>query len=122
LAGHVTIEDHVVMGGLSAVHQFCRVGMLAIIGGCTKVVQDIPPYSMCDGHPAQVRGINLVGLRRAGYKQDTVSLLKKAYKIVFFDDHPFDKAEELVIKNIAKSREVTQLLDFISSSKRGITR
>jgi UDP-N-acetylglucosamine acyltransferase len=122
LAGHVTIGDYVVMGGLSAVHQFCRVGQLAIIGGCTKVVQDVPPYSMCDGHPAQVRGINLVGLRRAGYKQDAVSLLKKAYKIVFFDDHPFDKAKELVIKDVAKSKEVSQLLDFISLSKRGITR
>jgi len=122
LAGHVTIEDHVVMGGLSAIHQFCRVGMLAIIGGCTKVVQDVPPYSMCDGHPAQVRGINLVGLRRAGYKQDAVSLLKKAYKIVFFDDHPFDKAKELVRRDVTKSKEVAQLLDFIAASKRGITR
>ena len=122
LAGHVTIGDHVVMGGLSAVHQFCRVGALAIIGGCTKVVQDIPPYSMCDGHPAQVRGINLVGLRRAGYKQDAVRLLKKAYKIVFFDNHPFDKAEELVVKDVVKSKEVEQLLAFLSSSKRGVTR
>jgi UDP-N-acetylglucosamine acyltransferase len=122
LAGHVTIEDYVVMGGLSAIHQFCRVGVLAIIGGCTKVVQDIPPYSMCDGHPANVRGINLVGMRRAGYKQDAVSLLKKAYKIVFFDDHPFDKAKELVHRDVVKSKEVTRLIDFISESKRGVTR
>jgi UDP-N-acetylglucosamine acyltransferase len=64
LAGHVTIEDKAVIGGLTAIHQFVTVGMLSIIGGCSKVVQDIPPFSMCDGHPARVYTLNLTGLRR----------------------------------------------------------
>ncbi|MBU1124637.1 MAG: acyl-ACP--UDP-N-acetylglucosamine O-acyltransferase, partial [Candidatus Omnitrophica bacterium] len=64
LAGHVTIEDRAVVGGLVAIHQFVHIGTLSIIGGCSKVVQDIPPYSTCDGHPARVYGLNLVGLRR----------------------------------------------------------
>lgn len=122
LGGHVEIEDHVVIGGLSAMHQFCRVGTLAIIGGCSKVVQDIPPYSMCDGHPAQVRGLNLVGLRRADFTQEKMGLLKKAYKIIFFEDHPFDKAVELVKADIAASLEVEKLLAFLRSSRRGIAR
>ena len=65
LAGHVTLEDKVVIGGLTAIHQFVRVGKLSIIGGCSKVVQEIPPFSTCDGHPARIYGLNLIGLRRS---------------------------------------------------------
>ena len=122
LAGHVELEDHIVIGGLAAVHQFCRVGSLAIVGGCSKVVQDVPPYSMCDGHPAAVRGINIVGLKRAGFKQSGVSLIKKAYKVIFFEDHPFDKAKDIVKETIASSKEIDKLIEFLSSSRRGITR
>lgn len=122
LAGHVTIEDKVVIGGLVAIHQFCRLGTLSIVGGCSKVVQDIPPYSMCDGHPAVVYGLNLVGLRRARFSATTVGILKKAFKILFFDNHPFDKAKEIAIKELPASKEVTYLLNFLATSKRGISR
>src|SRR3989339_1752087 len=83
LAGHVTIEDRAVIGGLVAVHQFTRVGKMAIIGGCSKVVKDIPPFSTCDGNPARVYGLNLVGVRRAGMPQKAQRELKKAFKILF---------------------------------------
>ncbi|MEI8350457.1 MAG: acyl-ACP--UDP-N-acetylglucosamine O-acyltransferase [Candidatus Omnitrophota bacterium] len=122
LAGHVTIEDRVVIGGLVAIHQFCRLGTLSIVGGCSKVVQDIPPYSMCDGHPAVVYGLNLVGLRRARFSATTVGTLKKAFKILFFDNHPFDKAREIATKELSLSEEVTYLLNFLATSKRGISR
>ncbi|MDZ4242423.1 MAG: acyl-ACP--UDP-N-acetylglucosamine O-acyltransferase, partial [Candidatus Omnitrophota bacterium] len=84
LAGHVTLEDNAIVGGLTAVHQFVRLGRLSIVGGCSKVVQDIPPFSMCDGHPAKVYNLNLVGLKRANVSLKTVNVLKKAFKILFF--------------------------------------
>jgi UDP-N-acetylglucosamine acyltransferase len=122
LAGYVTIEDRVVIGGLVAIHQFCRVGNLAIIGGCSKVVQDMPPYSMSDGHPAKVCGLNLVGLRRAQVASSLIKDLKNAFKILFFEDHPFDKARSLVEKSVPSSPELAALLEFVASSKRGIGR
>ncbi|MDP2922904.1 MAG: acyl-ACP--UDP-N-acetylglucosamine O-acyltransferase [Candidatus Omnitrophota bacterium] len=122
LAGHVTIEDRVTIGGLVAIHQFCRLGSLSIVGGCSKVVQDIVPYSMCDGHPAIVCGLNLIGLKRADISAETIRLLKKAFKILFFDNHTFNKAKDLVKKELPLSKELDYLLQFISASERGIGR
>ena len=75
---------------------------------------------MCDGHPAKVHGVNLVGLRRAKFDQDVINALKKAFKILFFENRSFDNASKLVRENISKVEEVEELLQFISSSKRGI--
>lgn len=122
LAGHVTIEDNVVIGGLVAIHQFCRVGNFSILGGCSKVVQDIPPYSMCDGHPAKICGLNLIGLRRAKFASKTISDIKKAFKILFFDKHSVSKALELAKDEFPKSKEVGVLVDFVASSKRGLSK
>lgn len=122
LAGYVTIGDRVVLGGLVAVHQFCRIGDLAIIGGCSKVVQDIPPYSMCDGHPALVCGLNLVGLRRAKFSSEIITALKKAYKILFFENHSLAEAKKAINKEIPPLKEIDFLLQFALSSKRGIGR
>lgn len=122
LAGYVEIESKVVIGGLVAVHQFCRIGSLSIIGGCSKIVQDVPPFSLCDGHPAKVYSINLIGLRRAGFSKEKINALKKAFKILFFENHPFSKAKELVKKEVSSISEIEHLLSFIASSKRGICR
>ncbi len=122
LAGHVEIEDRVVIGGLVAIHQFCRVGSFSIIGGCSKVVQDVPPYSLCDGHPAKVRGINIVGLKRAGFSKEKIEIIRKAYKIIFFENHTFSVARQIILKELPLLEEINKLLDFISSSKRGIAR
>ncbi len=122
LAGYVTVGNAAVIGGLVAIHQFCRIGDYAIVGGCSKVVQDIPPYTMCDGHPAVVCGLNLVGLRRAGFSAATIGSLKKASRILFFENHPFDKAKELIQNDFSPSKEIKNLLSFISSSKRGISK
>lgn len=122
LAGYVEVANNVIIGGLTAVHQFCRLGSFSIIGGCSKVVQDIPPYSMCDGHPAIVCGLNSVGLKRAKFSLAALRDLKKAFKILFFENHPFVEASALVKKEISASREVDELLTFVASSKRGIGR
>jgi len=120
LAGHVTIEDRAVIGGLVAIHQFVRVGELSIVGGCSKVVQDIPPYSTCDGHPAKIYGLNLVGLRRANFSPETIKKLGHAFKILFHSGlSPKQAVKNLDAEGIA---EITHLLDFIKKSERGLCR
>ena len=122
LAGYVTVGNRVVIGGLAAIHQFCRLGDFSIIGGCSKVVQDIPPYSMCDGHPATICGLNLVGLKRAKFSSSTIRTLKKAFKIIFFDNHLIAQSKELVQRDLLPLKELEHLFEFISSSKRGISK
>jgi len=120
LAGHVTIEDRAVVGGLVAIHQFVRIGELSIIGGCSKVVQDIPPYSTCDGHPARVYGLNLIGLRRHKISKESMDELDRAFKIVFNEGLSPRHAVEKIEKEIEQTSEVSHLVTFIKTSERGI--
>jgi UDP-N-acetylglucosamine acyltransferase len=120
LAGHVTIEDKAVVGGLVAIHQFVRVGKLSIIGGCSKVVQDIPPYSTCDGHPARIYGLNLIGLRRNEIAKDSIMQLTHAFKTLFNTGLTIKHALEKLTKEIKPCNEVSYLINFIKSSQRGI--
>lgn len=120
LAGYVEVGSKIVIGGLVAVHQFCRLGDFSMIGGCSKVVHDIPSYSMCDGNPAVVCGLNLVGLRRAKFSSPNIRNLKKAFKIIFFENNSLSQSKKIVQDNLPPSKELKNLLEFISSSKRGI--
>jgi len=123
LAGHVHVEDEVVLGGLTAVHQFVRIGRLAIIGGCSKVVQDIVPFSMSDGHPAKIFGINSVGLKRAKITTKNIMQLKSAFKIIFHSKLSLSNALTRIEKEFTKnSCELSCLLQFIKESKRGVSR
>jgi len=122
LAGYVTVGNRTVIGGLVAIHQFCRLGDFSIIGGCSKVVQDIPPFSMCDGHPAAICGLNVVGLKRAKFPSSTIRTLKKAFKIIFFESHLIAQSRELVGKDLPPLKELEYLFEFISSSKRGMSK
>lgn len=123
LAGHVTVEDKVVIGGFAAAHQFVRVGELSILGGCSKAVQDIPPYSTCDGHPARVYGLNLLGLRRNNAAKDSLRQLDSAFKILFNSGIPNKAALERIEKEISPfSLELTHLVSFIKNAERGISR
>lgn len=122
LAGHVTIEDNAVIGGLVAIHQFVKVGRLAMIGGCSKVIKDIPPYSICDGHPAQVFGLNLVGLRRNNISKESMQQLNHAFKILFNSGLSLKHALEKLNAEKQLQTESAYLIKFIENSERGICR
>ncbi|MDD5432813.1 MAG: acyl-ACP--UDP-N-acetylglucosamine O-acyltransferase [Candidatus Omnitrophica bacterium] len=122
LAGHVTIEDMAVIGGLVAIHQFVKIGKLSIIGGCSKVVQDIPPFSTCDGHPARVFGLNLIGLRRHNISKDSMHALSRCYKILFSEGLSPKHALEKIEKEVKLTTEASYLVNFVKTSERGIVR
>ena len=122
LAGHVQVGDYAVMGGLTAVHQFCRIGRFAITGGCSKIVQDIPPFMIADGNPAEIRGVNLVGLERKGFPAEDVKLIKEAFRIIYRSKYNTAQAIEAIRKELAPSEAVEQIVEFIEKSQRGITR
>ena len=122
LAGHVIVEDRAIVGGLAAVHQFCRIGTMSIIGGCSKVVQDVPPYMMVDGNPAATRTLNKEGLKRNGVNEDTQKSMRQAYRVLFRSEQTFTNAVKQVRADVATSPELEHLLAFIESSERGIAK
>jgi UDP-N-acetylglucosamine acyltransferase len=122
LAGHVQVGDNAVMGGLTAVHQFCRIGRFAITGGCSKIVQDIPPFMIADGNPAEIRGVNLVGLERKNYPADKIKLIKEAFRLIYRSKYNTAQALEAVRKELPQSDEVREIVEFIEKTERGIIR
>ncbi|MBM3856692.1 MAG: acyl-ACP--UDP-N-acetylglucosamine O-acyltransferase [Verrucomicrobia bacterium] len=122
LAGHVTVGDYAVIGGLSAVHQFCRIGEHAMIGGCTKIVQDVPSFMIADGNPAEIRGINQAGLERCGFSTEEIKELRDAYKIIYRGALNTAQAVEVLRKKHSESEIIQKLLNFITTSQRGIIR
>lgn len=122
LAGHVVVEDHAVIGGLAAVHQFCRIGRMAMIGGCSKVVQDVPPFMMADGNPAVTRTINKVGLDRNGVSAEAQAALKQCFKLLFRDGLTIPNALGRIEQDVPPLPEVRHLIEFVRASERGISR
>lgn len=122
LAGHIEIEDYATVGGLVAIHQFVRVGQYAFIGGKSAVVKDIPPFVIAAGDRAKLHGLNSVGLKRQGFTPQTLSALKKTYRIIFRIGLTLNEAIERVRAEVEQVPEVVRLIEFIQSSKRGITR
>ena len=121
LAGHVTIEDRAIVGGLCGVHQFVRIGHLAIVGGNSKVVQDIPPFMMVDGHPAKAYGLNSVGLERAEVPKSERMMLKRAFKILFRSGLSIKTiVERLTELSHEGSDSVLRIIEFIEKSDRSI--
>ncbi len=120
LAGHIIVEDHATIGGLAAVHQFCRIGRMSIIGGCSKVVQDVPPFMLVDGNPAETRTINKVGLERNGVSEETQNALKHAYKILFRDGLTIPNALAKIEAELPPSEELAHLIQFARASERGV--
>jgi UDP-N-acetylglucosamine acyltransferase len=120
LAGHITIEDHVFLSNNVGAHQFVRMGRHAMIGGKSKIVQDVLPFFITDGNPARVRGVNIVGLQRAGFSEDARRALKNAYKMLFRSKTPVaDVLDQLAQVD---DEHVAHLVSFIRGSKRGFTR
>lgn len=122
LAGHVTVEDHAVVGGLAAIHQFCRIGRMAIIGGCSKVVQDVPPFMLADGNPAETRTVNKVGMERNGVSDEAQSAVRQAYKILFREGLTISNALARIEKELPPLPEIQHLVQFVHTSERGISK
>lgn len=122
LAGEVEVEDGAIIGGLSGVHQFCRIGSMCMVGGCTKITQDCPPYMMIDGNPATVRGLNIIGLKRRDVSLAAVGLLKDAHRLLYRQELSTSQALEQIESTVESCPEVAHLLAFVSQSKRGIIR
>ena len=122
LAGHVTVEDYVVIGGLTAIHQFCRVGRMAMTGGCSKIVRDVPPFMLADGNPAETVTINKVGLERNKISAEAQAALRQAYKILFRDGLTIPNALARIEQELPKLPEIGYLVNFVRSSDRGITK
>jgi len=120
LAGHIQIEDHVFLSNNVGAHQFVRMGRHAMIGGKSKIVQDVLPFFISDGNPARVRGVNSTGLRRAGFSEEERRALKAAYKLLFRSTTPIQDA----LRELEQfdDEHVAQLVNFIRGSKRGFVR
>jgi len=124
LAGHVTVEDNVILGGLVAIHQFVTIGAYAMIGGGTLVGMDVLPYSIAtmSKRDAKLRGLNQIGLKRRGFSEEAIHNIKAAYKILFMSDLKLPEAVAKIKQEITNSPEVDYMLDFIGRSQRGICR
>ena len=122
LAGHVTVENQAIIGGLTGVHQFVRVGRLSITGGCAKVVQDVPPFMMADGNPLAIRGINKIGLERRGVPPETVRALKEVYRMIYRRKLGVKDAVQEMKASLPEVPELSHLESFLLTSERGISR
>jgi UDP-N-acetylglucosamine acyltransferase len=122
LAGHVVIEDNVVLGGYVAVHQFCRIGRLSMVGGCSKLRQDLAPFMLADGSPAETHTINKVGLERHGIPEASIGALKQAYKILFREGLTIPNALAKIEGELPPLPEIKYLAEFIRTSERGISK
>jgi len=122
LAGEIVVEDQAIIGGLSAVHQFVRVGRLCMIGGMSRITQDCPPFMMIVGSPAEVTGINSVGLKRRGISEDAQLQLKHAYKTLYREELSTSQALEKMRGQNGRCSEVEHLISFVAQSERGIVK
>lgn len=122
LSGMVTVEDWAILGGLAGVHQFVRIGCLAMVGGMCKVTRDVPPFMLVDGHPATARGVNTVGLERRGVDEATRTSLRRAFRLLFKSPLSLKARLDAIREEVPASPERDHLLEFIAASERGICR
>jgi UDP-N-acetylglucosamine acyltransferase len=120
LAGHVTIEDKAIISGMSAVHQFTRIGRHSFIGGMSRVSKDIPPFLKAVGNPVKLYGLNTIGLQRSGMDEETIRELKRAYRLLFRSDLNVSQAIERAQTEIEPLPEVKELIRFVEASERGV--
>jgi UDP-N-acetylglucosamine acyltransferase len=120
LAGHVVVEDRAIISGLSAAHQFVRIGRQSFIGGCSRVSKDIPPFLKAVGNPVKLYGLNTVGLQRSGMDDDTIRELKRAYRLLFRSEMNVTQAIERAQTELEPLTEVKELIQFVEASERGV--
>jgi len=122
LAGHVIVEDCAVFGGMVGVHQFVRIGRMCMIGGCSKATQDIPPFTLADGNPLTINGLNIVGMQRRNVPEAACKTLKEAFRIVYRQNLTVRQALEKIKAELRPCPELEHFAAFIASSERGIAR
>ncbi len=122
LAGHIHVDDFAIVSGMTGVHQFARIGAHCIVGGCSAVARDVPPYVMVSGNRAKPYGLNIVGLRRRGFKEETIDAIKKAYKLVFRSSLLVKDAIRRIREEVDDLPEIRTFISFIEASQRGICR
>jgi len=111
-----------VFGGMTGVHQFCRIGTLAMVGGCSRISQDVCPYTLVNGNPPIPAGLNKIGIERKKISSETQNVLKEAYKILFRSNLTVQKALDSMRNDLPKNPEIDHLVDFLEKSERGICR
>ncbi len=112
VSGHVTIEDRAVIGGMCGIHQFCRIGKVAMVGGMSRITRDVPPFMLVEGINQEVHDINAVGLRRIGITQESRLAMHKACKVLYKSQIGLSNAIEIVLKEVPNTDEIKYLLDF----------
>ncbi len=122
LAGHVEIQERAVIGGLTAIHQFARIGRNAFVGGASAVSMDVVPYMSAAGNRSRVTGVNVVGLRRQGFSEEDIKVIRRAHRIVFRSNLRLEQALEQVERELPPIKAIQCLLEFIHTSQRGICR
>jgi UDP-N-acetylglucosamine acyltransferase len=122
LGGHVVIGDHANIGGLSAIHQFCHIGLASMVGGMSRVIQDVLPFTIAEGFPAHMRVINKVGMERAGFTSVDVAEVRKAFRILFMREMRLEEATKQVKAEFPDSANVQLMIDAIDGSQRGLAR
>lgn len=120
LAGEVEVDDWAIIGGGSAVHQFCRIGTHAMISGGSLVGKDVPPYVKAGHTPLSFVGANFIGLRRRGFTSDQITQIQEIFRIIFQNGYGYGKACDIVMETVPQSHERDEIVDFIRSSKRGV--
>ena len=120
LGGHVKVEDYVIIGGLTAVHQFCKVGQHSMTGGAFKITQDVPPFVLAGRNPLKYAGLNIVGLRRRGFTEKDIDALKKTYHYIYNSALNVSQAVKKIEEELGDNEFVKLTLEFIKNSKRGI--
>ncbi|MGM3173920.1 acyl-ACP--UDP-N-acetylglucosamine O-acyltransferase [Dickeya lacustris] len=122
LGGHVSVDDFAIIGGMTAVHQFCVIGAHVMVGGCSGVAQDVPPYLIAQGNHATPFGINIEGLKRRGFEKETLHAIRNAYKLIYRSGKTLDEVKSDLEALAAEHPAVQAYLDFFTRSTRGIIR
>jgi len=120
VAGHVELDDYVIIGGLTPVHQFCKVGKHSMIGGGFRITQDVPPFILAANEPLKYKGLNLLGLRRRGFANEDINSLKKTYQYIYSTSLNISQAKEKIINELADNTYVKEVLEFLDRSNRGL--
>lgn len=122
LAGHVSVDDYAIIGGMTAVHQFCIIGAHVMVGGCSGVAQDVPPYVIAQGNHATPYGVNLEGLKRRGFSKDAMHAIRHAYKALYRSGKTLDEVKPEIAAMAEQHPELNAFVEFFTRSTRGIIR